>query len=85
MGDASYLCIMFVHKKRHRLGAYSIEVLRKDRYSRKNVPVKIIGTSSNVQELLALERKAREFIDTQLGQPIPMDYHYSLFSMPRNH
>lgn len=67
---------MFVHKKRHRSGAYSIEVLRKDRYSRKNVTVKIMGTSSNAQELLALERKAREFIDSQLGQPIPMDYHY---------
>lgn len=47
-----------------------------DRCSRKNVTVKIIGTSSNAQELLALERKAREFIDSQLGQPIPMDYHY---------
>ena len=67
---------MFIHKKRHRSGAYSIEVLRKDRYSRKNVTVKIIGTSSNAQELPALERKAREFIGSQLGQPIPMDYHY---------
>lgn len=67
---------MFIHKKRHRSGAYSIEVLRKDRCSRKNVTVKIIGTSSNAQELLALERKAREFIDSQLGLPIPMDYHY---------
>lgn len=67
---------MFVRKKRHRSGAYSVEVLRKDRHTRKNVTVKIIGTSSNAQELLALERKAREFIDSQLGQTIPMDYHY---------
>ena len=66
---------MFVSKKRHRSGSYSVVVLEKDSRTRKNRTLQIIGTTSDERELLSLERKAYEYIDSHRGPRLPMDYH----------
>lgn len=65
---------MFVSKKLNKSGSYTIVVLQKDKRTNRNKTVKIFGTSSDHRELLALERKAREFVDSHEGLLLPMDY-----------
>ena len=66
---------MFVSRKRHRSGSYSVVVLEKDSHTRENRTIQIIGTSSDERELQEMERKAYEFIDSHRGPLLPMDYH----------
>ena len=66
---------MFVHRKRNKSGSFSIIVKQKGRHSRANKVVKIIGTSSDEGELLELERRGWEYIDSLRGPLLPMDFH----------
>ena len=74
-GSSRYLCSMFVQRKRNRSGSYSVIIKEKDSRTRANKVVKIIGTSSDEHELLEMERKAYEYIDSYRGPLLPMDYH----------
>lgn len=75
MGSSQYLCTMFVHRKRNKSGSFSVIVKQKGRHSRANKVVKIIGTSSDEGELLELERRGWEYIDSLRGPLLPMDFH----------
>ncbi len=66
---------MFVSRKRHRSGSYSVVVLEKDSRTRENRTIQIIGTSSDERELQEMERKGWEYIDSHRGPLLPMDYH----------
>ena len=66
---------MFVQRKRNKSGSYSVIIKEKDSRTRDNKVVKIIGTSSDEHELLEMERKAHEYIDSYRGPLLPMDYH----------
>ena len=66
---------MFVRKKPNNSGSYTVQVVHKDRRTRKNNVVKTIGTSSDATELASMVRKARDYIDEQKGPMLPMDYH----------
>ena len=66
---------MFVQRKRNKSGSYSVIIKEKDSRTRANKVVKIIGTSSDEHELLEMERKAYEYIDSYRGPLLPMDYH----------
>ena len=66
---------MFVHRKRNKSGSFSVIVKQKGRHSRANKVVKIIGTSSDEGELLELERRGWEYIDSLRGPLLPMDFH----------
>ena len=68
---------MFVSRKRHRSGSYSVVVLEKDSRTRENRTIRIIGTSSDERELQEMERQAYEYIDSHRGPLLPMDYHDS--------
>lgn len=50
-------------------------MLEKERHTRSNKTIKIIGTSSDERELQELERKGWEYVDSRRGPVIPMDYH----------
>ena len=75
LGSSLYLCGMFVQRKRNESGSYSVIIKEKNPRTRGNRVVMIVGTSRNERELLELERKAYEYIDSLRGPLLPMDYH----------
>ena len=66
---------MFVQRKRNESGSYSVIIKEKNPRTRGNRVVTIVGTSRDERELLELERKAYEYIDSLRGPLLPMDYH----------
>ena len=66
---------MFVQRKRNKSGSYSVIIKEKNPRTRGNRVVMTVGTSHDERELLELERKAYEYIDSLRGPMLPMDYH----------
>ena len=65
---------MFIRKKPNKSGTFTVQVVQKDRATRKNRVIKTIGTSSDSTELASMVREAQDYIDDQNGPMLPMDY-----------
>lgn len=74
MGNAAYLCAMFINKSKNKSGTISVRVLQKR--GRNNVMVKSFGSSSDEVEIDRMVERAREFIARQTGT------YYHLFNPP---
>ena len=74
LGNAAYLCAMFVNKSKNKSGTTSVRVLQKR--GRSNVMVKSFGSSANEAEIAQMVERAREFIARQTGT------FYNLFNPP---
>lgn len=59
--------IMFWRKKTNRSGTVTVQVLRKERWSRKNIVVSTLGTSSDEDEIEALCYRAQAMVNESSG------------------
>ena len=75
MGNAPYLCAMFVNKSKNKSGTTSVRVLEKR--GRNNVLVKSFGSSTEDSEIEKMVAEAKSFILRQTGA------YYNLFNQPQ--
>ncbi len=74
LGNAAYLCTMFINKSKNKSGSISVRVLQK--WGRNNVMVRSFGSSTDQTEIDRMVEQAREFIARQTGT------FYNLFNPP---
>ena len=60
-GYFPYLCAMFVRKIKNRSGSFSVQVVCKDKATRRNKVIKHFGSSSDAAEVERLSVAARQW------------------------
>ena len=76
MGNAAYICTMFINKSRNKSGTTSVRVLEKR--GRNNVLVKSMGSSRDEKDIERMVEQAKAFIKQRTGSL------YNLFNPPEN-
>lgn len=65
LGNASYICTMFINKSRNKSGTTSVRVPEKR--GRNNVLVKSMGSSRDEKEIERMVEQAKVFIKRRTG------------------
>lgn len=65
LGNAAYICTMFINKSRNKSGTTSVRVLEKR--GRNNVLVKSMGSSRDEKEIERMVEQAKVFIKRRTG------------------
>ena len=76
MGNADYICTMFINRSKNKSGTISVRILEKR--GRNNVLVRSMGSSRDEKEIERMVDQAKAFIRQQTGSL------YNLFSPPED-